>query len=81
MEPPISIILPSRRRAPRRGHPEIALLVAQPVAFDGTILAGSLPTRGGALVAEGATLHAGELAANWQRALAREPVANIDPLP
>ena len=51
------------------------------VALDGTILAGSLPRRASALVAEWATLHTGELAANWQRALAREPVANIDPLP
>jgi hypothetical protein len=51
------------------------------VAFDGSVLSGSLPRRAAGLVRHWARLHAAELAANWERALAREPLASIDPLP
>jgi hypothetical protein len=51
------------------------------VTFDGEILAGSLPRRAAGLVAEWARRHGAELDANWERAMAREPLASIDPLP
>ncbi len=51
------------------------------VAVDGTILNGSLPQRAAAFVAQWARLHTDELAANWSRALAHEPLARIEPLP
>jgi hypothetical protein len=51
------------------------------VAFDGTVLNGSLPKRAAGLVTTWARLHRDELDANWQRVLAREPLASIEPLP
>lgn len=39
-----------------------------------------LPTRALRLIDEWATLHQGELRANWDRAQARQPLSTIDPL-
>lgn len=44
-------------------------------------LFGELPPRALRLVREWAALHRPELEANWERARAREPLANIEPLP
>lgn len=49
--------------------------------FDGNLIAGSLPRRGLALVAEWAALHQDELLANWERARREEPLQPIEPLP
>lgn len=54
---------------------------ATSVDFDGVVIAGSLPARALALVAEWASLHRDELATNWDRARREEPLAPIDPLP
>jgi hypothetical protein len=51
------------------------------VDLDGELLAGSLPNRALALVAESARLHRDELHANWERARREEPLQPIDPLP
>ena len=51
------------------------------VAFDGEVLAGSLPARALRLVRAWAALHETELQANWKRALAGEDLERIDPLP
>jgi Domain of unknown function (DUF4160) len=45
------------------------------------VLNGALPARARRLVRTWARLHAGELAANWERAQALEPLVAIDPLP
>lgn len=50
------------------------------VAFDGTILEGTLPARSARLVREWALLHQAELAHNWALARARQPLDRIDPL-
>ncbi|HEX8066193.1 MAG TPA: DUF4160 domain-containing protein [Thermoleophilaceae bacterium] len=44
------------------------------------VLSGSLPPRELRLVREWARLHSGELADNWERAQALEPLVPIDPL-
>jgi hypothetical protein len=44
-------------------------------------LRGELPSRALRLVREWAELHRDELEANWARAEARLPLANIEPLP
>lgn len=54
---------------------------AASVAFDGEVVAGSLPRRALALVAEWAGLHHDELVENWERARAEEPLEPIEPLP
>jgi hypothetical protein len=51
------------------------------VGLDGEIIAGSLPRRAAALVAEWATLHSAELEANWARARREESLEAIEPLP
>jgi hypothetical protein len=51
------------------------------VDFDGQILAGLLPPRALALVAEWARLHRSELEANWEAARHAQPLQKIDPLP
>jgi Domain of unknown function (DUF4160) len=48
------------------------------VDFAGAVIAGSLPRRALALVAEWAAPHAYELAANWERARRDEPLEPID---
>jgi hypothetical protein len=40
---------------------------AASIALDGTLIAGSLPSRALSLVAERAQLHRDELLANWER--------------
>jgi hypothetical protein len=47
---------------------------------DGNLIAGSLPRRALALVAEWAALHQEELIANWARARREESLRAIDPL-
>jgi len=54
---------------------------AASVDFSGELIAGSLPPRARALVAEWAALHEDELLANWERARSDEPLQPIDPLP
>ena len=54
---------------------------AASVDFDGELIAGSLPRRALALVADWARLHQDELEANWERARRDEPLEPIDPLP
>jgi hypothetical protein len=51
------------------------------VDLDGELIAGSLPPRARALVAEWALLHQDELNANWERARREEPLQSIEPLP
>ncbi|HVP02473.1 MAG TPA: DUF4160 domain-containing protein [Solirubrobacteraceae bacterium] len=51
------------------------------VDLDGAVIAGALPARALRLVEEWARLHADELAANWERAAADQPLLPIDPLP
>lgn len=46
-----------------------------------TVIAGSLPRRALALVAEWARLHGDELEANWQRARRAESLEPVEPLP
>ena len=47
----------------------------------GELIAGALPRRALALVAEWAVLHQDELTANWERARQDERIEPIDPLP
>jgi hypothetical protein len=47
------------------------------VDFAGAVIAGSLPSRALALVAEWATTHEVELTANWERARREEPLEPI----
>lgn len=54
---------------------------AASVDFSGTVIAGSLPGRALALVAEWASLHGDDLRTNWERARRDEELQAIDPLP
>jgi hypothetical protein len=54
---------------------------AASIAFDGELVAGSLPRRAQALVAEWAALHRAELLANWECARRNEALQPIEPLP
>jgi hypothetical protein len=49
--------------------------------FAGEVIAGSLPPRALAMLADWAQLHEAELDANWERARRDEPLEPIDPLP
>ena len=51
------------------------------IAFDGTILSGSLSGAAARRVREWAALHEDELIANWERARSGDPFQKIDPLP
>ena len=51
------------------------------VAFDGTILRGSLSRQTARRVREWALLHGDELSANWARARRGEALQKVDPLP
>ncbi|HEY7951622.1 MAG TPA: DUF4160 domain-containing protein [Solirubrobacteraceae bacterium] len=53
---------------------------AASVDFAGVVIAGSLPQRALALVAEWAVLHHEELLANWRHARREEPLEPIDSL-
>jgi len=50
------------------------------VDFAGAVLAGSLPRRALALVAEWAVQHEGELTANWESARQDQPMESIEAL-
>ena len=50
------------------------------VAFDGTVLGGSLPPRALRFVRDWAQLHQQALEANWARARAEQPLEPIAPL-
>ena len=50
------------------------------IAFDGTILGGSLPPRAVRFVRQWAQLHQEELIDNWTRARAEQPLEPIAPL-
>jgi hypothetical protein len=50
------------------------------IAVDGTLLAGTLPTRQLRLVREWAQAHQEELLADWERARRLEPLEPIAPL-
>jgi len=54
---------------------------AASIDLEGELIAGELPRRALALVAEWATLHRDELLSNWERARRNEPLEPIDPLP
>lgn len=54
---------------------------AASVDFDGRVIAGAIPARALALVAEWARLHRAELEANWERARSYEAMDAIAPLP
>jgi uncharacterized protein DUF4160 len=54
---------------------------AASIGLDGELVAGSLPRRALALVAEWAVLHQDELLANWERARREEALQSIEPLP
>jgi len=47
----------------------------------GAVLSGFLPRRAASMVQEWAGLHRAELEANWQLAVAEQPLDSIDPLP
>ena len=51
------------------------------IDLDGMLIAGALPKRARALVAEWARLHREEIEANWQRARREERLEPIEPLP
>ena len=54
---------------------------AASIDLAGEVIAGSLPSRALALVAEWANLHHDELLTNWERARRNEPLEPIEPLP
>jgi hypothetical protein len=54
---------------------------AASVGLDGNVIAGSLPRRARALVAEWARLHRSELEANWERARRDQELEAVEPLP
>jgi len=66
--------------APPHFHAQYGESVAQIGLGTLRILNGSLPSRALRLIREWAALHEGELADNWTRAQAPEPLEPIDPL-
>ena len=54
---------------------------AASVDLDGNVIAGSLPRRAQALVAEWAGLHRPGLEANWERARSEQSLEPVEPLP
>ena len=65
---------------PAHFHAQYGEYVAQIELRTLQVLNGSLPPRALRLVREWAALHADELAANWERAQALEPLVQIEPL-
>lgn len=51
------------------------------ILLDGTILAGALPRRQHRLVQRWAKLHQAELEESWDRAVRRQTLGTIEPLP
>lgn len=70
-----------RDHEPAHFHALYGEYEAQLVIATLEILSGELPPRALRLVREWAELHRDELAANWERARAHEPLATIEPLP
>lgn len=66
---------------PPHFHARYAEHDAQIALADAEIIQGSLPRRAYALVREWVALHSDELAANWNRARAEQPLTTIEPLP
>jgi Domain of unknown function (DUF4160) len=54
---------------------------AASIDLDGNLIAGSLPRRARALVAEWVQLHRAELEANWERARRDDELEPVEPLP
>ncbi|MGH2714080.1 MAG: DUF4160 domain-containing protein [Thermoleophilaceae bacterium] len=54
---------------------------AASIDLNGNVIAGSLPRRAQALVAEWARLHRAELEANWDRARREDELEPVEPLP
>lgn len=54
---------------------------AQVLIASGEVLAGFLPRRAVSMVEERTALHRAELERYWERAVADEPLATIEPLP
>jgi Domain of unknown function (DUF4160) len=77
----IVITMYSSDHAPPHFHARYGGYEAQVIVATGELLAGYLPTRARRLVREWAHLHQAELLADWELALAREPLDSIDPLP
>lgn len=67
--------------APPHFHARYGEFEAQVQIANGEVLHGHLPRRAIGLVKEWSELHRGELAANWERSRAEEPLATIEPLP
>lgn len=67
--------------APPHFHARYGEHEAQVLVASGEILAGSLPRRAASMVEEWTALHRVELERNWERAVAEEPLATIEPLP
>ncbi len=66
---------------PPHFHAQYGEHVAQIELDSLRILNGSSPTRALRLVRQWARLHSDELAENWERAQALEPLVAVDPLP
>ena len=66
---------------PPHFHAQYGEQVAQIELATLQVINGSLPPRALRLVREWARLHAKELADNWERAQALEPLTPIEPLP
>ena len=62
-------------------HARYGEFQAQIEISSGRILNGHLPNRAAQLVDEWCQLHRGELAADWDLAIAERPLVTIDPLP
>jgi Domain of unknown function (DUF4160) len=54
---------------------------AASVDLDGNVIAGSLPPRARALVAEWTRMHRAEPEANWERARREQQLEPVEPLP
>ncbi len=76
----IAVYMYFRDHAPPHFH---AIYGEHEGVFDlrsGELLVGSLPSRARSLVVEWAKMHGEELAANWERAQAGEPLEQVEPL-
>jgi len=76
----IAILMHYNDHAPPHFHARYGNHKAAFAIEDGRLLAGSLPPRARALVAEWATLYQDELRKNWERARRGEPLMPIPPL-
>ena len=65
----------------RYGGSEALIAIALIAIDSGEVIAGELPPRARRLVREWAEMRREELAADWDRARAHEPLARVAPLP